>query len=93
MEGCKVPSAPTAPMGCTCTPLWGQSHRSMLRAYSPTLSRFFQTDPIGYADGMHLCAYVGSDPTNGSDPMWPMNDATGSKRMHAENLLLESLIG
>ncbi len=33
------------------------------RAYSPGLGRFLQTDPIGYAEGLNLYAYVGGDPS------------------------------
>ena len=39
------------------------------RFYSPTLGKFMQTDPIGYADDLNLYAYVGGNPVNFTDPM------------------------
>jgi RHS repeat-associated protein len=39
------------------------------RFYSPSLGRFLQTDPIGYADDLNLYAYVGNNPTNRIDPL------------------------
>ena len=38
------------------------------RTYSPTWGRFLQPDPIGYAAGPNLYAYVNNDPLNLTDP-------------------------
>jgi len=39
------------------------------RYYDPGLSRFVNTDPIGYQGGMNLYAYCGDNPINATDPM------------------------
>lgn len=38
------------------------------RTYLPQMGRFGQPDPIGYAAGANLYAYVGADPVNLADP-------------------------
>ena len=38
------------------------------RYYSPQIGRFLQTDPVGYADGLNLYAYVRNNPVNLTDP-------------------------
>lgn len=38
------------------------------RYYAPKVGRFLSPDPIGYADGLNLYAYVGNDPVNFIDP-------------------------
>ncbi len=38
------------------------------RAYSHSLGRFLQADPIQYSDGPNMYAYVGNDPFNRVDP-------------------------
>jgi RHS repeat-associated protein len=37
------------------------------RLYDPHSGRFLQTDPVGYAGGINIYAYVGDDPVNAGD--------------------------
>ncbi len=39
------------------------------RFYNPRIGRFMQTDPIMYAGGANLYAYVANDPVNATDPL------------------------
>ena len=45
---------------------------SRARYYEPQWGKFLQADPLGYADGMNLYAYVGHDPINYIDPFGTM---------------------
>lgn len=64
------------------------------RMYSPTLGRFLQTDPVGYADGLNWYNYVGSDPTNKRDP-FGLNQCSDQGRWTLTNgyVFGESVVG
>ena len=50
-------------------PETGGLHYYRARSYKPAWGRFMQADPIGYAAGANLYAYVGNDPLNLFDPL------------------------
>lgn len=56
------------------------------RVYEPELGRFLQTDPVGYADGLNLYAYVSGDPINLLDPLGLSECTTyvGSRIRHCD---------
>src|SRR5205814_6217780 len=53
------------------------------RFYSPTLNRFLQTDPIGFAgDALNLYRYCHDDPVDLSDPMGLVENEASSAIWH-----------
>ncbi len=46
------------------------------RYYNPSIGRFISEDPIGFAGGINMYAYVGNNPGNYTDPeglFWPID--------------------
>ncbi len=55
------------------------------RYYKPSIGRFLQTDPIGYADSMNLYQYCLNNPVNFIDPFGLLSE----KDPRSQQLLLE----
>ena len=55
-----------------------------MRYYSPDLGRFLQPDPIGYADGMNIYAYVHNNPLNFIDP-WGLDSYLASRPLGGDS--------
>jgi len=71
-------TAKTGSTGSGSTPQFGYTGREpdangliyyRARYYDPTIGRFTQRDPSGFADGINQYAYVGNSPTNFTDPL------------------------
>jgi len=74
-------------------------YHARARAYAPQIGRFLQTDPVGYAAGANLYAYVGGDPVNWADPLGLSRSTVGGREYEvcvdiptAEGSLIESCI-
>jgi RHS repeat-associated protein len=65
------------------------------RLYSPTLGRFFQTDPVGYDGGINIYEYADDDPVDHSDPsgLCLDNCPVGSGDANADRLTRNAEMG